>query len=57
MVDQVADVRLDPHKVCHMSPAVMDGCDRQVVDERVAVLLVVQQLDDARLACTVQMIG
>lgn len=41
--------------MCHMAPAVMDGSDRQIVDERVAVLLVVQQLNDAWLACRVDM--
>ena len=54
MLDQIADVRLDPHKMRHMAPAVMDGCDRQVVDEWIAILLVVQQLDNARLACRVE---
>ena len=40
-----------------MSPAVMDWRDGQVVDERVAILLVVQQLNNAGLACMVSMIG
>lgn len=54
VVDQVADIGLDPHKVCHMAPAVMNGCDGQVVDERITILLVVQQLNYAWLACTMR---
>lgn len=51
VIHQVANIRLDPNKVCHMAPAVMDGRDRQVVDERIAIFLVVQQLNNAWLTC------
>ena len=37
--------------MCHMAPAVMNRRDGQVVDERVTVLLVVQQLNNTGLAC------
>lgn len=53
MVHQVTNVRLDAHKVRHMAPAVMDRRNGQVVDERIAILLVVQQLNNAWLACRI----
>ena len=55
VIHQVADVRLNPHKVGHMALAVMNGCDGQIVDERIAILLVVQQLNNAWLACRADM--
>lgn len=41
VIHKVADIGLDPHKVCHMAPAIMNGCNGQIVDERITVLLVV----------------
>lgn len=54
VLHQVADIGLDAHKVGHMAPAVMNGCDGQVVDERITILLIVQQLNYAWLACTIR---
>ena len=51
VIDQITNVWLDSHKVGHMTSDVMNGCDRQIVDERVTILLVVQQLHNTWLAC------